>query len=196
MTSVFILDNDKESSSKVNIDELYEKRQRRELKQLSIFKKILNRIHKRIEHTAKNKYCKDTHVWFVVPEYLVGEPIYNKGDCIAYIVSELETNGFHVKYVHPNTVFVSWHTWVPSYVRNEVKKKTGVILDEYGNFVERIDLHQQKQELDPLLQNPRIQAVLQPEENTKKFTSIKDYKPSGNFLYNEDLMRKIEDKIK
>ena len=61
MTSVFILDNDKESSSKVNIDELYEKRQRRELKQLSIFKKI-NRIHKRIEHTAKNKYCKDTHM--------------------------------------------------------------------------------------------------------------------------------------
>lgn len=197
MTSVFILDNDKETSTKVNIDELYEKRQKRDLKQLSIFKKILNRIHKRIEYTAKNKYCKDTHIWFGVPEYLVGEPIYSKAECIAYIVAELEANGFHVKYIHPNTLFVSWHTWVPSYVRNEIKKKTGVVLDEFGNFIERIEQTTKKQEIDPLLQNPRIQAVLQnEEENSKKFASIKDYKPSGNFLYNEDLMRKIENKIK
>ena len=64
MSSIFLLDNDEESTGKINIDDLYEKKQRRDLKQLSIFNKILNRIHKRIEYTAKNKYNKDTHMVF------------------------------------------------------------------------------------------------------------------------------------
>ena len=186
MTSIFILDNDEESSTKVNIDELYEKRQKRELKQISIFKKILNRIHKRIQYTAKNKYTKDTHIWFVIPEYLVGEPIYDKGDCIAYIVSQLETNGFQVKYIHPNTVFISWHKWVPSYVRNEIKTKTGIVVDEQGNFIERLEHLQDDNNLNQ--QQPK-------EEKQKNYNSVKDYKPSGNLLYAEDLMRKIENKI-
>ena len=40
--------NDEESNRKINIDDLYEKKQKRDLKQLSIFNKILNSIHKRI----------------------------------------------------------------------------------------------------------------------------------------------------
>ena len=51
MSSIFIFNNEEESNSKINIDELYEKKQRRDLKQISIFNKILNRIHKRITHT-------------------------------------------------------------------------------------------------------------------------------------------------
>jgi hypothetical protein len=140
MSSIFIFDHEEESGSKINIDELYDKRQRRDLKQLSIFNKILNRVHKRVQYTARSKQG-DTFIWFLVPEYIVGEPIYDKGDCIGYLVSQLEKNGFFVKYVHPNTLFVSWHTWVPSYVRNEIKKKLGVILDEKGNIVE-VGAHQ------------------------------------------------------
>ena len=99
MSSIFIFNNDEESNTKINIDELYEKKQRRDLKQIAIFNKILNRIHKRITHTSRNKNINDTHIWFLVPEYLVGEPIYDKGECIAYIVNKLQENGFHTKYM-------------------------------------------------------------------------------------------------
>ena len=58
--SIFISDDDNDVVSKLNIDSLYEKRQKRDLKQLSIFNKILNRIHKRIDYTSKNKNCNDT----------------------------------------------------------------------------------------------------------------------------------------
>ena len=133
--SIFISDDDNDVVSKLNIDSLYEKRQKRDLKQLSIFNKILNRIHKRIDYTSKNKNCNDTHIWFLVPQYLVGEAVYDKGECIGYLVSQLEQNGFFVKYVHPQTLFVSWHNWIPSYVRNEIKKKTGVNVDERGNVI-------------------------------------------------------------
>jgi len=102
MSSIFIFDHEEESGSKINIDDLYDKRQRRDLKQLSIFNKILNRVHKRVQYTARSKQG-DTFIWFLVPEYIVGEPIYDKGDCIGYLVSQLEKNGFFVKYVHTNT---------------------------------------------------------------------------------------------
>jgi hypothetical protein len=37
--------DDTETNKKINIDELYDKKKQRDLKQLSIFNKILNRIH-------------------------------------------------------------------------------------------------------------------------------------------------------
>lgn len=133
--SIFLLANDEESSGKINIDDLYEKKKNRDLKQLSIFNKILNRLHKKITLTGRNKR-NDRHVWFVVPEYIFGEPVYDVGECIAYIYTKLEENGFLVKYIHPNTIFVSWLNWVPSYVRSEFRKKTGNIMNESGKITE------------------------------------------------------------
>ena len=188
--SIFIFDHDEESDSRLNIDELYEKRQKRDLKQLSIFNKILNRIHTRIKHTARNKNL-ETFVWFQVPEYIVGEPIYDKGDCIVYLVSKLEENGFHVKYVHPNTLFISWHNWVPSYVRNEIKKKLGVVIDEKGNVVEKKSVEETEADTNP--DNRMFQNVSNKEQ--KQYTSIKSYKPTGNLVYGQDILEKLEKKI-
>ena len=69
--SCFLTVNDEENTRKINIDELYDKKQKRDLKQLSIFNKLLNRIHKRITFTSKNK-TNDKHIWFTVPEYIFG----------------------------------------------------------------------------------------------------------------------------
>lgn len=184
MSSIFLFDHDEATNNKINIDELYDKRQKRDLKQLSIFNKILNRIHKRIQHTAKNKNCNDNFVWFNVPEYLVGEPVYDKGECMGYLVSQLENNGFHVKYVHPNTMFISWHNWVPSYVRSEIKKKMGVVVDEKGNVIEK-----REEEGEP----NDIKTINQKDQ--KQYTPIKNYKPSGNLVYGQDLLAKVEKKI-
>ena len=77
--SCFLFSNDDDNLQKINIDELYDKNQRRDLKQISIFNKILNRIHKRITYTGRNKR-NDKHIWFTVPEYIFGEPVYDKGE--------------------------------------------------------------------------------------------------------------------
>ena len=95
----FLYVNDDDNVRKVNIDELYENKQKRDLKQLSIFNKILNRINKRITLTGRNKN-NTRYIWFNIPEYIFGEPLYDKSDCIAYIVTKLEENGFFLKYVH------------------------------------------------------------------------------------------------
>jgi len=194
MSSIFLFDHDEEIDSKINIDDLYDKRKRRDLKQLSIFNKILKRIHTRINHTAKSKRIQEDYIWFSVPEYLIGEPIYDKGDCIGYVVSQLEKNGFFVKYVHPNALFISWHNWVPAYVRNEIKKKMGVVLDEKGNVLERQEVDAGNP--DNGLFNHGENQTTETNKNGKEYASVKDYKPTGNLVYGEDMMNKLEKKIK
>jgi len=182
--------DDEESRGKINIDQLFEKKQIRDRKQLSIFNKILNRVHKRIQHTARTKNG-DTHIWFTVPEYIFGEPIYDQGDCLGYLVAQLEDNGFHVRYIHPNTLFVSWANYVPSYVRSEVKKKTGLVLDEKGNIVQKEEAKEEdvNSKLFYDKNNPSAQKP------GKSYTPIGSYKPTGNLVYNQEMFDKLEKKV-
>jgi len=198
--SCFIYVNDEESTRKINIDELYDKKQKRDLKQVSIFNKILNRVHRRITITSKNK-MQEKHIWFSVPEYLFGEPIYDKGDCIAYLVLKLEDNGFLVKYIHPNTLFISWSNWIPSYVRAEFKKKTGKNMDEKGNITDpkegtETESMNIKDINARILNDPRSGGGAHPStKEQKQFTPIANYKPTGNLVYNPDILEKIEKKV-
>lgn len=193
--SIFMYPDEEEAQGKLNIDDLYEKKQKRDLKQLSIFNKIIGRIHKKILFTARNKTLEN-FVWFNVPAYIVGEPIYDKGECIGYIVSQLEKNGFHVKYIHPNTLFISWHNHVPSYVRNEIKKKTGLVLDEKGNIIEKMDENYEDNLNTPLInQMNATQKDSKDSKESKQYNSIKNYKPTGNLIYSNDMFEKIDKKV-
>ena len=191
--SCFLTVDDSETVGKINIDELYEKKQQRDLKQLSIFNKILNRIHKRITFTSRNR-VNDKHIWFTVPEYIFGEPVYDQGDCIGYLVNKLEENGFHIRYIHPNTIFVSWDNWVPSYIRNEIKKKTGKIIDEKGNIIEKQDEEEDDSNPNNRLLNDK-DAPNSSQKNKREYTPINSYRPTGNFVYNPELLENIEKKV-
>lgn len=192
--SCFLYVDDSDDIKKVNIDELYENKQRRDLKQVSIFNKILNRIQKKITTTARIKK-NDRHIWFTVPEYIFGEPIYDKGDCIAYLITKLEENGFFIRYMHPNTLFISWKNWVPSYVRTEIKKKKGIIIDEKGNVIENKQDNEEEEEEN---MNSRMLDRNHPEntkKNQKNYTPIGSYKPTGNLVYNKEIFEKIEKRV-
>ena len=195
MANIFTLENFTDFSEKINIDELYEKKRQVDLNKLELFKKILNRIHVRIKTVAKHsiheKFC-----WFVVPEVIIGVPKYDQGSCIAYLMNVLQENGFNVRYFHPNTLFICWEHWVPSYVRTEIKKKTGIIINEYGETVEEQKNNDNNDDYNNNNNNtnnkePAIQQIA----NSKKYTPINSYKPSGKLVYSEDLLNKIEHKL-
>jgi len=191
--SCFLFTDDDDNVGKIDIDELYEKQQRRDMKQISIFNKILNRIHKRIKVTGRSK-VKDQFIWFTIPEYIFGEPCYDKAECIAYVIAKLESNKFHIRYVHPNTLFVSWSNWVPSYVRSEYKKKTGAVVDELGRIVSRKEDVLYENSDDP---NSKILNTGQElnDKAKKVYSSTEEYKPTGTLIYNPDFFEKIEKKI-
>ena len=201
MANIFTLENIDDFSEKLNIDDLYEKKRQYDLNKLALFNKILNRIHVRIKTTSRQK--TDEHFcWFVVPEVIIGVPKYDQASCIAYLIDKLKINQFNVRYIHPNTLFISWIHWVPSYVRNELKKKTGIIVNEYGLRVDETDDNTNKIEFEP--KNPNDFLLnLKPQDNQsekgkpakKDYTPIASYKPSGNLIYGHDLLNKIDSKF-
>lgn len=198
MSNIFALDNIDDFTEKINIDELYEKKRQQDLNKLALFNKILNRAHIKIKTVSRQK-IDEQFCWFLVPEIILGVPKYDQAACIAYLMDKLKNSGFNVRYIHPNLLFISWIHWVPSYVRSEIKKKTGIKINEYGEKI--ID----NEELPDIITNnvatdPNDYLLKQNEghkgRNLKKeYTPINSYKPSGNLVYDDDLLNKIEDKF-
>jgi hypothetical protein len=194
MANIFNLENISDFSEKINIDELYEKKRVSDVNKLELFKKILNRIHVRIKTTARNSK-NERSCWFVVPEVIIGVPKYDQGACIAYVMDTLQTNGFSIRYFHPNTIFISWNHWVPSYVRTEIKKKTGIVVNEYGEKIATEDENDSDDELTNNTISNSGSGSIEQIKNSKKYTPINSYKPSGKLVYSEELLNKIENKI-
>jgi len=201
MANIFTLENVTNFSEKINIDELYEKKHQYDLQKLELFNKILNRIHVRIKTTSRQK-LDEQFCWFVVPEIIIGVPKYDQGACIAYLMDKLTDNGFNVRYIHPNTLFIGWKHWVPSYVRSELKKKTGIVVDEYGKKIDQNDESQtqgESQNVNEIIfktkdSNASTLAKTKKTDNTQ-YKPVNTYKPLGNFIYNDDLLNKLEDKF-
>jgi hypothetical protein len=191
MANIFTLDNINDFSEKINLDDLYEKKKQYDLHKLDLYNKILNRIHVKIKTISRQK-IDEQFCWFVVPEVIIGVPKYDQGDCIGYLVHKLKDNGFAVKYYHPNTLFICWNHFVPSYVRTELKKKTGIVIDEYGNKIneEKSDIVKKETTDNFILNNGKPQSV-----NDKKYTPINTYKPTGNFIYNKEQISSLEKKL-
>ena len=204
MANIFTLENIDNFTEKINIDELYEKKRQHDVNQLELFKKILNRVHVRIKTCSKQK-IDDKCCWFVVPEIIIGVPKYDQAACIAFIMDKLNANGFMVKYFHPNTLFINWSHWIPSYVRNELKKKTGIEVNEYGVKVDNSNKmienggnnsNNNSNNLNELMFNNKDTTNnVAINKNNKKYTSIDSYKPSGSLVYSEKILNKLEDKI-
>lgn len=199
MANIFTLENIEDFSEKLNIDDLYEKKRQQDLSKLDLFNKILNRIHVKIKTVSRQKVDEQA-CWFLVPETIIGVPRYDQGACIAYLINKLQTNGFNVRYIHPNLLFISWNHWLPSYVRTEIKKKTGINLNEYGQKIENDGDDTKTLTNEPINPNDYILREQNMDQKggkgpKKEYTPINSYKPSGNLIYDDELLNKIEDRF-
>lgn len=200
MSSIFTLDNIEDFSEKLNIDELYERKRHHDIMKLELFNKMLNNVHKRIKLTSRQK-IDNQMCWYLVPETILGVPKYDQGACIAFLIDKLKTNGFNVRYIHPNLLFISWMHWVPGYIRSEFKKKTGISINEYGQKVEEKDDDGDVKTIEDNPSDPNDYLLKQNDsdqkgkQHKKEYTPIKSYKPSGNLVYDDDILNRIENKF-
>lgn len=195
---------DESESLKINMDELYQKKQQQDLNVLNNYNKILTRVHNKIKYVSK-QLINDQCCWFIVPEMMLGIPKYDNRECTAYIIEKLRENGFIIRYTHPNLLFISWKHWIPTYVRNEIKKKTGNTVDEYGNIVEKNDNNQNNftsykdrnildnnDDLNNMMfNNKNIKEIRTGTGKEKNYKDTKSYKPSGGLIYNNNLLDKL-----
>jgi len=179
MNTIISIGDDDDYINKINLDELYEKKQQKDLKTLELYNRILSRVYKRVK-LISNQRTTEQHCWFVMPETIIGVPRFDSGLCTAYILQKLGDDGFSVKYTHPNLLLISWASWCPTYVRNEIKKKTGIIVDNMGNAVDDLNAPSD-------LDIANSGGSKSNNHNHKKYTPIETYKPSG-IIYNKSMM--------
>ena len=184
--------------TKINIDELYERKNQINDIKLKQYNKILNRAHIKIKQTSRLR-SQDQFLFFLVPEFLIGVPSYDTAACIAYVMDKLQENGFYVKYTHPNLIFISWQHYIDKRQRLDFKKQNGYAIDGFGNPLgENAENNTSRNVGDPnnlVLKNKGIVSVKKKEDD-KKYKKISSYNPTGNLIYNSNLLKKIEEKIK
>jgi hypothetical protein len=59
------------------------------------------------------------NIFYEIPYYIYGKPLYKIEDCIKYVVESLRNNGFFIQILpEPNTnmIYISWNP-------NEINKK-------------------------------------------------------------------------
>ena len=197
MYSIFSLKDTCDIDEQINLDELYEKKQQHDINTLNTFNKVLNRIHNKIKITSRQnldgQFC-----WFLVPETIIGVPKYDHNNCIVYIINKLKENGFIVKYTNPNLLFISWKHWVPTYVRNEIKKNTGVIVDGWGNKLDESTQNKRNEHTTiESINNNMLLNISKIGDNkiAKEYKNTKTYEPTGNFIYSKNMFKQVEDKL-
>lgn len=197
--NIFTLSEENDLTDKINLDDLFEKKREIAESKLTLYNKILNRIHNKIKLTSNQNRGREQFIWYLIPEVMIGVSRYNVGECTGYIINKLRENDLVVRYTHPNLIFISWSHWIPGYVRQEYKKQTGTTIDGYGNIADKnpqLENGNISNGDDSILNKPLNRITVTKEkdkEKDKEYNSTKNYKPIG--IYNSDILQKIQNKF-
>ena len=104
---------------RILLSELYCLKDKKEHAKYQTFDKIIETCHKKIKHTAST--TSGMNIFYEIPYYVYGKPLYKITDCIEYIVNALRKNGLYVQILpepNNNIIYISWN---PSEVSTNVK---------------------------------------------------------------------------
>jgi len=89
----------------VKADKLIKDQKEREDKKNDTFDKIFTKIEKKITISSlSNNYF----TWYVIPEFIIGLPLYNLKECITYLEKKIQKNGFKTIVYEPNILYIDW----------------------------------------------------------------------------------------
>ena len=208
---------------KVDLEELYENKKKTDLIRLSMYNKMLQRIHQKIKTTSRQR-TNNQICFFVMPEIMIGFPKYDIAEAVHYIMSQLDSNGFRTKYIHPNLIIICWAHWVPSYVRKQLKKKTGIDVNSFGEEINKDNddnfkvsflknktkskrqTHSDENNYDTKFiekssfykdnkSNTKQAKEFKISKPKKEFVSIEKFNPSNNLVYDEDLLDSMKKNV-
>jgi hypothetical protein len=103
---------------KLNPNELYERRMRRDQSRLRAYNEILQQIHNRI-YSSSQLAGHPSYLMYAVPPFILGLPKLDLEDCIVYIVYQLRQGGFEVRFTYPNLLYISWRHHEKDYLLHQ-----------------------------------------------------------------------------
>lgn len=89
----------------VKVSDLKKEQDEKRKQKEKTFKKIYKIAEKKIiiANTGGN-----TQMWFEIPEFILGVPVYKVLECKEYLVKKLESDGFKVTFHEPNILYIDW----------------------------------------------------------------------------------------
>jgi len=97
---------------------LFEKRVARDAAKLRAYNQVLIQIQSRIKTTAELP-GNQNYLLYTVPPFILGLPAIDLQDCIVYVVHQLRTGGFEVRFTYPNLLYISWKHYEQEYMREQ-----------------------------------------------------------------------------
>jgi hypothetical protein len=103
---------------KLNPNELYERRIRRDQSRLRAYNQVLEQIHGRI-FAASQLQGHPAYLMYTVPPFMFGLPKLDMEDLIVYLVYQLRQGGFEVRFTYPNLLYISWRHHEKEYLLHQ-----------------------------------------------------------------------------
>jgi hypothetical protein len=97
---------------------LFERRVARDAAKLRAYNQVLTQIQSRIKTTAELP-GNQNYLLYTVPPFILGLPAIDLQDCIVYVVHQLRTGGFEVRFTYPNLLYISWKHYEQEYMREQ-----------------------------------------------------------------------------
>lgn len=89
----------------VKASDLINQQKEREKIKYKTFSKIYEQIDKKINLASSSDYY---YVWYEIPKFLIGYPLYNYKECITVVVNKLKQNGFEIEEFEPTLLLIKW----------------------------------------------------------------------------------------
>jgi len=105
MQNALALPDTVQQHTQLNIYDLYRGIQHKKQKRNATYNAVLHKCHAYIKKAADAELFT---ALYVVPEFVIGVPLYDINHCTAYIITQLRANGFIVIYYYPRTLYISW----------------------------------------------------------------------------------------
>ena len=98
--------------------ELFEKRQKRDYARLKAYNQLLEQIFHRI-YAASQLSGTTSSILYTVPPFIFGLPKLDMKDCIVYLVFQLRSSGYEVRFTWPNLLHISWKHHESHYITQQ-----------------------------------------------------------------------------
>jgi len=89
----------------VKAGELITNQKKREKNKYKTFSKIYKLIEKKIILASASNFY---YIWYEIPEFIVGLPLYNLAECKTFVVKVLKDNDFKVEEYGTNIILIKW----------------------------------------------------------------------------------------
>lgn len=175
----------------VTINDIRSSMNRKKERKYESFELILDTCFRKIERCA---HIDKLFCVFEVPEFVLGKPLYDINECILFVMSKLQNNGFKVEYIFPRLLKIDWHEHASTFHSNMSQQtaKDISLLASRPIMQKQLEYKKNPSSFDKLHQescetNTKNVDVF-PEPPKKKHStfikSISEFKPSGKFILN------------